>query len=90
MLEVISVLDSDRHNIVQFLERFVHDGLTCLAFESLDQSLFDAIQEQNGYPLHLQWIRPIAKQVCIIIIMNQFRYLLFCGSTINQGLNPTP
>lgn len=63
MLEVVSVLDPVKKNIVWFFERFEHEGHTCLAFEMLDRSLYQLITERHRNPLSLSEIRPIAEQV---------------------------
>ncbi|XP_038586225.1 homeodomain-interacting protein kinase 1-like [Micropterus salmoides] len=71
MLEIISVLNPDHINVVKFFERFEHMGQTCLAFEMLDRNLYELLQERDWKPLSLKEIRPISKQVCIILIWNQ-------------------
>ncbi|XP_044231449.1 homeodomain-interacting protein kinase 4-like isoform X1 [Thunnus albacares] len=63
MLEVVSVLDPVKKNIVWFFERFEHEGHTCLAFEMLDRSLYQLITERHRNPLSLSEIRPIAEQL---------------------------
>lgn len=63
MLELVSVLDPVKKNVVQFLERFEHEGCSCLAFEMLDRSLFKLIKDRDSEPLSLSEIRPIAQQV---------------------------
>lgn len=70
MLELLSVLNPDRTNIVKFFEWFEHQGQTCLAFEMLDRSLYDLLQERDWKPLSLSEIRTIAKQVCIFVKWN--------------------
>lgn len=72
MLEIISVLNPDHTNVVKFFERFEHMGQTCLAFEMLDRNLYELLQERDWKPLSLKEIRPISKQVCIILIWNQY------------------
>lgn len=63
MLEKISSLDCDQSNVVRFIERFEHKGLTCLAFELLDMSLFDLLKSRDWKALAPCEIRPIAQQV---------------------------
>lgn len=63
MLEVVSVLDPVKKNVVQFLEHFEHKGHTCLVFEKLDRSLFQMFRDKHLKSLSLNEIRPIAQQV---------------------------
>ncbi|XP_044053186.1 homeodomain-interacting protein kinase 2-like [Siniperca chuatsi] len=63
MLEVVSVLDPVKKNVVQFFEKFEHEGHTCLAFEMLDGSLFQLFKDRHWKPLSLSEIRPIAQQL---------------------------
>ncbi|XP_050925346.1 homeodomain-interacting protein kinase 1-like [Lates calcarifer] len=67
MLKVISVLNSDHTNVVKFFERFEYMGQTCLAFEMLDRSLYELLQERNWKPLSLNEIRPITKQLLVAL-----------------------
>ncbi|XP_039979263.1 homeodomain-interacting protein kinase 1-like [Xiphias gladius] len=62
MLEVVSVLDPVKKNVVQFLEKFQHRGHTCLVFEMLDRSLHQLLVELNR-PLSLSEIRPVTHQL---------------------------
>lgn len=68
MLEVISVLNPDHSNVVKFFERFDHLGQTCLAFEKLDQELYQLMQERDWVPLSLKEIFTVAKQVCSVLM----------------------
>ncbi|XP_072222410.1 homeodomain-interacting protein kinase 1-like [Leuresthes tenuis] len=63
MLNVISVLNPDLCNVVNFFERFQHMGQTCLVFEMLDRNLFELLQELDFEPLFTNVIRPIAAQL---------------------------
>uniref|UniRef100_A0A1I8F7N7 Protein kinase domain-containing protein n=1 Tax=Macrostomum lignano TaxID=282301 RepID=A0A1I8F7N7_9PLAT len=54
--------DTDACNIVRALECFVHRSHLCLAFELLDQNLYDYLKAQKFRPLMLKEIRPIAQQ----------------------------
>ncbi|XP_072222409.1 homeodomain-interacting protein kinase 1-like [Leuresthes tenuis] len=63
MLNVISVLNPDLCNVVNFFERFQHMGQTCLVFEMLDRNLFELLQERDFEPLFTNVIRPIAAQL---------------------------
>uniref|UniRef100_A0A8P4GAA3 Protein kinase domain-containing protein n=1 Tax=Dicentrarchus labrax TaxID=13489 RepID=A0A8P4GAA3_DICLA len=67
MLEIIRVLNPDRTNVVKFFESFEHMGLTCLAFEMLDGSLYDLLLEREWKPLSLNKIRPITKQLLVAL-----------------------
>nr|XP_046234296.1 homeodomain-interacting protein kinase 1-like [Scatophagus argus] len=67
MLEMIRAMNPDYTNIVTFFERFEHSGQTCLAFEMLDGSLYDLLEQQEWKPLSLNEIRPIAKQMLVAL-----------------------
>ncbi|KAM6964730.1 ectonucleotide pyrophosphatase/phosphodiesterase family member 7-like [Tautogolabrus adspersus] len=67
MLEVISVLDADRTNVVKFFECFEYVGLTCLVFEMLGKDLFNMILGRELQPLCVQDIRPIAQQLLVAL-----------------------
>ncbi|GLD45580.1 homeodomain-interacting protein kinase 1-like protein, partial [Lates japonicus] len=67
MLKVVSVLNSDHTNVVKFFERFEYMGQTCLAFEMLDRSLYELLQERNWKPLSLNEIRPVTKQLLVAL-----------------------
>lgn len=72
MLEVLSVLDPVKKNVVQFFEMFEHKGHICLAFEMLDRSLLQLIKDRTFKSLSPSEIRPIAQQVklCSYTITN--------------------
>uniref|UniRef100_A0A3B4T9I5 Protein kinase domain-containing protein n=1 Tax=Seriola dumerili TaxID=41447 RepID=A0A3B4T9I5_SERDU len=63
MLEIVSVLDPVKKNVVQFYEAFKFEEHTCLVFELLDRSLFQLCAEGNCEPLSLCEIRPITHQL---------------------------
>ncbi|KAI4803275.1 hypothetical protein KUCAC02_006826 [Chaenocephalus aceratus] len=67
MLKVISVLNPDHSNVVKFFERFDHLGQTCLAFEKLDQDLYQLMQERDWVPLALKEIFTVAKQLLVAL-----------------------
>ncbi|XP_071338588.1 homeodomain-interacting protein kinase 1-like [Trachinotus anak] len=67
MLEVVSVLDPVKKNVVQFFEKFKHKGRTCLVFELLDRSLFQLFSERHWKPLAFSEIRPIAQQLLMAL-----------------------
>ncbi|XP_026161467.1 homeodomain-interacting protein kinase 2-like, partial [Mastacembelus armatus] len=63
MLEVVSVLDPVKTNVVQFFERFEYKGHTCLAFEMLDRNLCQLLKDRDYKPPSLSEIRPVALQL---------------------------
>ncbi|XP_023249735.1 homeodomain-interacting protein kinase 1-like [Seriola lalandi dorsalis] len=63
MLEVVSILDPVKKNVVQFFEKFKHKEHTCLVFELLDKSLFQLFKERHWRPLSPSAIRPITHQL---------------------------
>ncbi|KAK7909880.1 hypothetical protein WMY93_014564 [Mugilogobius chulae] len=67
MLQQISRLDPDVHNLVRFHRHFISSsGQHYLEFEQLDQSLHDLIlQQKKGIPLND--VRPMAKQLLIAL-----------------------
>lgn len=65
MLEAIRTLDPEKNNILQFLEYFKFNSLSCLAFEKLDRSLWDLMEERNWDPLSLNQIRPVIYQLMV-------------------------
>uniref|UniRef100_A0A671YPP2 Protein kinase domain-containing protein n=1 Tax=Sparus aurata TaxID=8175 RepID=A0A671YPP2_SPAAU len=64
MLEAIRALDPEKNNIVRFVESFRFNGLSCLAFEMLDKSLWDLMKE-SWTPLRLNEIRPVIHQLLV-------------------------
>ncbi|KAG8007676.1 Homeodomain-interacting protein kinase 2 [Nibea albiflora] len=65
MLKTIRTLDADKNNIVNFIEGFRFNSLSCLAFEMLDRSLWDLLEERRWIPLNLNEIRPIIQQLMV-------------------------
>ncbi|KAG8001484.1 Homeodomain-interacting protein kinase 3 [Nibea albiflora] len=65
MLEAIRTLDAEKNNIVQFLEYFKFNSLSCMAFEKLDRSLWDLMEERSWVPLSLNEIRPVVYQLMV-------------------------
>ncbi|XP_039979246.1 homeodomain-interacting protein kinase 1-like [Xiphias gladius] len=63
MLEILSVLDPVKKNVVRFFEKFYHKGHTCLVFEMLDRCLYQLLEERDWKPLSLCEIRPITHQL---------------------------
>ncbi|XP_059201510.1 uncharacterized protein LOC131981296 [Centropristis striata] len=64
MLKELRALDPDKKNVVKFIDDFTFKGLSCLAFEMLDKSLWDLVEETNR-PLSVNEIRPIAHQLLV-------------------------
>nr|XP_043907050.1 homeodomain-interacting protein kinase 1-like isoform X2 [Solea senegalensis] len=67
VLEVVRALDPDKMNIVRFIEYFRSGSLHCMAFEMLDRSLCDLMDERNGLPLSLNEIRPVTHQLLVAL-----------------------
>ncbi|CAB1449760.1 unnamed protein product [Pleuronectes platessa] len=65
MLKAISVLDSDKKNIVKFIDSFKYNHLFCLVFEMLDESIFDLMGKRIWLPLSLNEIRPVLHQLLV-------------------------
>ncbi|XP_037652279.1 homeodomain-interacting protein kinase 1-like [Sebastes umbrosus] len=65
MLKAVRVLDPEKKNIVRFIENFTFKRLSCLAFEMLDKSLWELMQERNYMPLTLNEIRPVVYQLLV-------------------------
>uniref|UniRef100_A0A7N8WRH7 Protein kinase domain-containing protein n=1 Tax=Mastacembelus armatus TaxID=205130 RepID=A0A7N8WRH7_9TELE len=64
MLKAIRSLDTEKKNIIKFIEDFKCHDCSCLAFEMLDKSLWDLI-EKEGMPLSLNEIRPVTQQLMV-------------------------
>uniref|UniRef100_A0A3Q3LM42 Protein kinase domain-containing protein n=1 Tax=Mastacembelus armatus TaxID=205130 RepID=A0A3Q3LM42_9TELE len=64
MLEAIRSLDTEKKNIIKFIEDFKCHDCSCLAFEMLDKSLWDLMDEE-GMPLSLNEIRPVTQQLMV-------------------------
>ncbi|XP_069380217.1 homeodomain-interacting protein kinase 1-like isoform X2 [Paralichthys olivaceus] len=63
MMEVVSVLDPVKSNVVHFYEKVEQVGRTCLVFERLDRNLDELLDDREGKPLLVSEIRPISQQV---------------------------
>ncbi|KAI4821200.1 hypothetical protein KUCAC02_029142 [Chaenocephalus aceratus] len=64
MLEIIRKLDPEKNNLIRFIDNFFFRDVSCLAFEMLDQSLYDfMINRQEAY--RLNEIRPITQQLLV-------------------------
>ncbi|XP_019947547.2 homeodomain-interacting protein kinase 1-like isoform X2 [Paralichthys olivaceus] len=63
MMEVVSVLDPVKSNVVHFYEKVEQVGFTCLVFERLDRNLCELLEDREGKPLFVSEIRPIAQQL---------------------------
>uniref|UniRef100_A0A665VNH8 Protein kinase domain-containing protein n=1 Tax=Echeneis naucrates TaxID=173247 RepID=A0A665VNH8_ECHNA len=65
MLELIRSLDPEKSNIVTFIDSFRFNDLSCLAFEMLDMSLWDLMNERDWEPLSLHEIRSVTHQLLV-------------------------
>ncbi|XP_057687612.1 dual specificity tyrosine-phosphorylation-regulated kinase 1B-like isoform X2 [Corythoichthys intestinalis] len=63
MQEIVSVLDSDKKSIVEFIETFTYNGHPCLVFELLDTSLFSMVLDKKWKTFSPNDIRPVAQQL---------------------------
>uniref|UniRef100_A0AAQ4PB73 Protein kinase domain-containing protein n=1 Tax=Gasterosteus aculeatus aculeatus TaxID=481459 RepID=A0AAQ4PB73_GASAC len=66
MLEKLRKLDTEKNNLVGFVDNFIVDDKSCIAFECLDRSLYD-LMEQREAPLTLNEIRPITRQLLVAL-----------------------
>ncbi|KAM6913422.1 homeodomain-interacting protein kinase 2-like [Lycodopsis pacificus] len=63
-LKQLKTLDPEENNLVRFEGSFIFKGMYCIAFQMLDRSLVDLLNERRG-PLSLNEIRPIARQLLV-------------------------
>ncbi|KAK1895781.1 Homeodomain-interacting protein kinase 1 [Dissostichus eleginoides] len=64
MLEKIRKLDPEKNNLIRFIDNFFFRDVSCLAFEMLDQSLWDfMMNREKAYTLNE--IRPITQQLLV-------------------------
>uniref|UniRef100_A0A3B4UTA5 Protein kinase domain-containing protein n=1 Tax=Seriola dumerili TaxID=41447 RepID=A0A3B4UTA5_SERDU len=63
MVKAVRACDPDKKNIVRFMENFRFNNLSCLAFEMLDRSLWDLMEERKWEPLSVSEIRPVTHQL---------------------------
>uniref|UniRef100_A0A8D0D198 Protein kinase domain-containing protein n=1 Tax=Sander lucioperca TaxID=283035 RepID=A0A8D0D198_SANLU len=64
ILTKIRALDPEKKNLVRFIDNFMFQDASCLAFEMLDRSLWDLLN-QSQTPLSLHEIRPITQQLLV-------------------------
>ena len=64
MLETLQVLDPDTCGIVRFYNSFMHEGLRCMVFESLDINLLDFFNGRHS-PMSMMETRRIIQQVWV-------------------------
>ena len=64
MLYKVREHDPDKYNIVKFIDFFTWHGFNCMAFEKLDRSLFDYMQ-QRGVSFSLSETRVITYQLLV-------------------------
>ncbi|XP_028318060.1 serine/threonine-protein kinase prpf4B-like [Gouania willdenowi] len=67
MLKIISVLDTDRTNLLTFYEHFMYVGYNCLAFELLEMDLYTLMKNREWESLSVKYIRPIAEQLLVAL-----------------------
>ncbi|XP_028300730.1 homeodomain-interacting protein kinase 3-like [Gouania willdenowi] len=67
MLKVISVLDTDRTNLLTFYEHFVYMDCNCLAFELLEIDLHTLMENREWEPLSVNYIHTIAEQLLVAL-----------------------
>uniref|UniRef100_A0AAQ4R3G3 Protein kinase domain-containing protein n=1 Tax=Gasterosteus aculeatus aculeatus TaxID=481459 RepID=A0AAQ4R3G3_GASAC len=66
MLQKLRTLDPERNNLVRFMDSFIDDDMSCIAFECLDRSLWD-LMLQREERLTLNEIRPITRQLLVAL-----------------------
>ncbi|MPV02338.1 protein kinase, partial [Escherichia coli] len=66
MLQKLRTLDPERNNLVRFMDSFIVDDMSCIAFECLDRSLLD-LMLQRKKRLTLNEIRPITHQLLVAL-----------------------
>ncbi|KAI4805747.1 hypothetical protein KUCAC02_010344 [Chaenocephalus aceratus] len=64
MLEIIRKLDPEKNNLIRFIDNFFFRDVSCLAFEMLDQSLYDFMMNRQE-AFRLNEIRPITQQLLV-------------------------
>uniref|UniRef100_A0A8D0DAY3 Protein kinase domain-containing protein n=1 Tax=Sander lucioperca TaxID=283035 RepID=A0A8D0DAY3_SANLU len=64
MLTKIRALDPEKKNLVRFIDNFMFQDASCLAFEMLDRSLWDLLNQRQT-TLSLHEIRPITQQLLV-------------------------
>uniref|UniRef100_A0AAQ4S6D9 Protein kinase domain-containing protein n=1 Tax=Gasterosteus aculeatus aculeatus TaxID=481459 RepID=A0AAQ4S6D9_GASAC len=66
MLQKLRTLDPERNNLVRFMDSFMVDDKSCIAFECLDRCLLD-LMVQREEQLTLNKIRPITRQLLVAL-----------------------
>ena len=64
VLRMMQVLDPDTCGTVRFYKSFVHKGLRCMVFESLDVNLLDFLNKRH-FPMSMMEMRCIIQQVLL-------------------------
>uniref|UniRef100_A0A665WGN2 Protein kinase domain-containing protein n=1 Tax=Echeneis naucrates TaxID=173247 RepID=A0A665WGN2_ECHNA len=62
MLKKVRALDPEKTNIVRFIDHFISEDYSCIAFEMLEMSLWDLVRRRQQ-PLSLHEIRPVTHQL---------------------------
>ena len=75
VLTRLSRLSSEDGSFVRAYESFQHRGHICIVFELLHTNLYDYLKQTRFEPLPLKYIRPIAQQVCVFMIL--FIYTIY-------------
>ena len=76
LYEKINAMSPASKYIVKLFEQCEYLGQTCLVFEMLDRSLWDHLEENPRQTLSST--RSIAKQVCIILIIEPMYCSMNC------------
>ncbi|KAJ4918249.1 hypothetical protein JOQ06_028009, partial [Pogonophryne albipinna] len=64
MLEIIRKLDPEKNNLIRLIDNFFFGDVSCIAFEMLDQSLWDFMKNRQKAN-SLNEIRPITQQLLV-------------------------
>ncbi|XP_071343613.1 uncharacterized protein [Trachinotus anak] len=67
ILNSLKKIDPDKNNLVRFTDHFEHKGQFCLAFEMLDITIEELIENITVKPLHLSQIRVMAQQMLVAL-----------------------
>ncbi|KAF7666201.1 hypothetical protein LDENG_00117300 [Lucifuga dentata] len=67
IMKKLRILESDKYNIVRFIEHFEHKEHNYLVYEMLDQNLCDFIADRGGLPLNLQSIQVVTEQMLVAL-----------------------
>lgn len=65
ILKKLKKLNSDKNNLLMFIENFNYNGHVCLAFEMLDRNLHDFMSARKNKPVSVSDIKIIARQLLV-------------------------